>query len=234
MILGVAERASAARNISRTIVATDDPRIFQVVFDAGHEVVMTSPDHVCGTDRLAEVAASLDGVDFIINVQGDEPMISPKTIERVAAELARRPQAGIVSAFEAMRSAADVLNPDIVKVVIATDGRAVYFSRSAIPYPREAVRRHGNLGDALQNEPVLLSLFKKHTGIYGYRKNLLIEFAGWTASELEGYEALEQLRALDHGVNVYMVEAAEPSTGVDTLADLELARREFAARQPDL
>ena len=224
MILWVVERALAARNITRAIVATDDHRIVDAVREAGFEAMMTSAHHASGSDRLAEVAAGLDDADIIVNVQGDEPLISPRTIERAVDELLNADEALIVTTSEMIENAADVLSPDVVKVVTDRGGRALYFSRSCVPYPRDAVRRHGSLEAALQNEPELLKSFRKHTGLYAYRRSFLLEYAGWPQSELERLEALEQLRALERGVTILVVEADEPSIGVDTFEDLERVR----------
>jgi 3-deoxy-manno-octulosonate cytidylyltransferase (CMP-KDO synthetase) len=117
-----------------------------------------------------------------------------------------------------------LLNPDLVKVVIDGNDNAVYFSRSPIPYPRDAVKRHGSPDAALYHEPELLKLFRKHTGLYVYRRDVLLEFTKWPASRLEQIEALEQLRALEHGIKIKVVEACAASTGVDTFADLERVR----------
>ena len=225
MVCWVAERALAARNVERVIVATDSQKIVDAVQASGIEAVMTSADHTSGTDRVAEVAATLSYADIIVNVQGDEPMISPETIERavdqMAAELAKPNGAEIVTTWEPIESIDDLLNPDLVKVVLDSEKRAVYFSRSPIPYPRDAVKRHGSLDAALANEPELLKLFRKHTGLYVYRREVLLEFTKWPQSKLEKIEALEQLRALEHGVKIKVVEACAASTGVDTVEDLE-------------
>lgn len=224
MICLVAERALAAENVGRAIVATDDPRIFNAVEAAGYEAVMTRRDHKSGTDRVAEVAAALPDVEIVVNVQGDEPLISARTIEGAVRELENDPKAGIVTTWESMESAADVLNPDVVKIVVAEHGRAVYFSRSPVPYPRDAVREHGTLAEALHNEPALLSAFRKHTGLYVYRRDVLLEFTDWPEAELERLESLEQLRALAHGVEIKAIEASSRSIGVDTAEDLERVR----------
>jgi 3-deoxy-manno-octulosonate cytidylyltransferase (CMP-KDO synthetase) len=225
MICLVAERALAAENVERAIVATDDQRIFDAVESAGYEAAMTRGDHLSGTDRTAEVAAALPDAAIIVNIQGDEPLISPRTIERAVAELINDPRAGIVTTWESMESAADVLNPDVVKIVVDDRGRAIYFSSSPVPYPREAARARGSLQAALRNDPSLLSHFRKHTGLYVYRRETLIEFAGWPQSELERLESLEQLRALAHGVEIKAIEASSRSIGVDTEEDLERVRR---------
>jgi 3-deoxy-manno-octulosonate cytidylyltransferase (CMP-KDO synthetase) len=222
MICWVAERAMEARNVSRVIVATDDERIVDVVRSAGCEALMTRPDHSSGTDRIAEIAETLDDVDVIVNLQGDEPLISGQTIERAVE--ASDPDVGIVTTWEAIETAVDVLNPDVVKIVVDESGRALYFSRSPVPYPREAVRKHVTLENALRNEPGLLGHFRKHTGLYVYRKEVLLEFTRWPPSNLERAECLEQLRALEHGVKIKAIEASSPSIGVDTIEDLERVR----------
>jgi 3-deoxy-manno-octulosonate cytidylyltransferase (CMP-KDO synthetase) len=243
MICWVVERALAARNVSRAIVATDDARILEAVKAAGYEAVMTRADHRSGTDRIAEVAASLEDADIIVNVQGDEPLISPETIERAVEELGEGGKGngedcqgekgkgervtegiGIVTAWEPMESAADVLNPDVVKVVVDEHDMAIYFSRSPAPYPREAVREHGSIEAALKNDPSLLASFRKHTGLYVYRRDVLLAFAQWPQSELERLESLEQLRALEHGLKIKAIKASASSIGVDTIEDLERVR----------
>ena len=224
MICLVVERALAAENIGRAIVATDDPRIVAAVTNAGYEAIMTRGDHQSGTDRVAEVAAALPDVEIVVNVQGDEPLISARTIELAVAELQNDPNAGIVTTWEPMESAADVLNPDVVKIVVDDKGRAVYFSRSPVPYPRDAARKYGTQAEALESEPALLSTFRKHTGLYVYRREVLLEFTKWPQAELERIEALEQLRALAHGVEIKAIEASSRSIGVDTVEDLERVR----------
>ena len=252
MICWVVERALAARNISRAIVATDDERILAAVKSAGYEAVITRADHRSGTDRIAQVAASLDDAEIVVNVQGDEPLISPLTIERAVEAIGEEEHGGrgetrgtgkgekgerrkgnrnkghrkigIVTTWEPMESALDVLNPDVVKVVVDEHETAIYFSRLPVPYPRDAVRRHGSLDVALSAEPSLLASFRKHTGLYVYRRDVLLEFAQWPQSELERLESLEQLRALEHGVKIKLIKADMPSIGVDTVEDLERVR----------
>jgi 3-deoxy-manno-octulosonate cytidylyltransferase (CMP-KDO synthetase) len=210
------------------MVATDSQKIVDAVHASGIEAVMTAAKHTSGTDRVAEVAATLPSAEIIVNVQGDEPMISPETIERavdqMAAEIAKPNGAGIVTTWEPIESIDDLLNPDLVKVVLDGEQNAVYFSRSPIPYPRDAVKRHGSPDVALSNEPEILKLFRKHTGLYVYRREVLLEFTKWPQSRLEKIEALEQLRALEHGVKIKVVEACAASTGVDTVEDLERVR----------
>ena len=233
MVCWVAERASAARNVDRVIVATDSDEIVEAVRARGLEVMLTSSHHSSGTDRVAEVAAKIPEAVIIVNVQGDEPMISPQTLEKavdvMSAELNKQDGAGIVTTWEPIESNDDLLDPDLVKVVVDDEDNAVYFSRSPVPFPRDAVKRHGSPDVALAAEPDLLKLFRKHTGLYVYRRDVLLEFTGWPQTQLERTEALEQLRALAHGVRIKVVEACTPSTGVDTLADLERVRAQISA-----
>jgi 3-deoxy-manno-octulosonate cytidylyltransferase (CMP-KDO synthetase) len=237
MICWVVERTMAATSVSRVIVATDDRRIFDCVRSAGFEAVMTRPDHMSGTDRIAEVAETLSDADLIVNVQGDEPMIWPETIDRAVAALSASEkdetaegQADMATTWEMMDSMADVLNPDVVKIVCDESGRALYFSRSPVPYPREAVREHGTLEHALENDPSLIRSFRKHTGLYIYKRDVLLKFTQWPQSELERKESLEQLRALEHGLTIRAVEATARSIAVDTLPDLERVRRLMSAK----
>ncbi|MGH9883267.1 MAG: 3-deoxy-manno-octulosonate cytidylyltransferase [Pyrinomonadaceae bacterium] len=224
MILWVVERALAAANVNRVIVATDDERISEAVHSFGHEVMMTSRDHQSGTDRLAEIAATLPDVDIIVNVQGDEPLIAPETIERAIEALSQDPAADMVTTWEQIDSAEDVLNPDVVKIVINDTGRAIYFSREPVPHIRHAAQRHGSLANALASQPELVRRFKKHTGLYAYRRQLLMQFTKWPQTELERLEGLEQLRALEHGVRIKVIEASTPSIGVDNPSDLKRVR----------
>jgi 3-deoxy-manno-octulosonate cytidylyltransferase (CMP-KDO synthetase) len=228
MVVRVAERAALARNVSRVVVATDDQRIYDAVRAAGFEALMTSAGHASGSDRLAEAAAALgDSSDLIVNVQGDEPLISPRTIERAVAALSEDAEAIVSTTCEPVTDASDVLSPDVVKVVTGSSGHALYFSRSPVPFPREEVRRHGSLAAALAAEPALLARFRKHTGLYVYRRAFLAEYARLPQGELEKLESLEQLRILERGARIRVVEVEEPSIGVDTEADLARARAIF-------
>jgi 3-deoxy-manno-octulosonate cytidylyltransferase (CMP-KDO synthetase) len=234
MVCWVAERALAARNVDRVIVATDSQQILDAVRARGIEAMLTSSAHASGPDRVAEVAAALPDAEISVNVQGDEPMISPQTIEKAVAVMAaemNKPNggAGIVTTWEPIESNADLLDPDLVKVVIDDDDNAIYFSRSPIPYPRDAVKRHGSPDVALVAEPELLKLFRKHTGLYVYRRDVLLEFTRWPPTQLEQIEALEQLRALEHGVKIKVIEACSTSIGVDTLVDLQRVEAELSA-----
>lgn len=224
MVCWVAERARSARNVSRVIIATDNEGILKCAEDNGIEAVMTDPNHSSGTDRIAEVAANLPDADIVVNVQGDEPLISPETIERAVDEILNDSVAGIVTTWEPIESLCDLLNFDIVKVVVDDNGYALHFSRSPMPFPRDAALKYGGPHEALEAEPELWGNYRKHTGLYVYRRDVLLDFARWSPTRLEQYERLEQLRALEHGVKIRLIKASTSSIGVDTPEDLEKVR----------
>ena len=225
LIVHTAERARMAATIDEVIVATDDERIREAVEAAGFKAVMTSPEHRSGSDRIAEAAKDLPSGSIIVNVQGDEPVISPKTIDS-AVEAMLESDADIVTAWEPIRSKhGELLNENVVKVVMGDDGDAIYFSRSPMPFPREAAMRHGgDPGRAIDAEPELLNTFRKHVGIYVYRREYLLEYTKLPPTRLEQIEMLEQLRALENGAKIRMVEAASRSIGVDSRDDLDRVR----------
>jgi 3-deoxy-manno-octulosonate cytidylyltransferase (CMP-KDO synthetase) len=227
MIVRVAERAALASTVSRVLVATDDARIRDAVTAEGHECVMTSDRHETGTDRLAEVAASLDA-DFIVNVQGDEPMLSPATIDAAVAALAADGHCVVSTTSEPIESVDELLNPNVVKVVTRADGRALYFSRAPAPYPRDAGRLEDLAGAVACSDPSLLALCRKHTGLYVYRREFLLSYARMPQTPLERRERLEQLRILENGYDIRVVEVAERSIGVDTPEDLDRVRELWA------
>jgi len=213
MIAHVAERARRARGVARVIVATDDARIQAAVADTGAEAVLTRPDHPSGTDRLAEVVRGL-AADVVVNVQGDLPLLDPGMIERLVARMAAVPTLPMATLATPLHDLADWHSPHVVKVVVAADGRALYFSRSPVPYDRDGRRAAGE------------SLGWRHVGMYAYRRDVLLRLAGLRPSPLEERERLEQLRALEHGIVIGVVEwrGAEPVIEVDTPADLARAR----------
>jgi 3-deoxy-manno-octulosonate cytidylyltransferase (CMP-KDO synthetase) len=210
MVVRVAERAKQS-GAAAVHVATDDERIARAVRSAGFSVVMTRADHASGTDRLAEAARALrlaDG-EVVLNVQGDEPLIAPALIRAVAARLQTDRSASMATACHAVHDPQQAASPHVVKVVLDAQGAALYFSRSRIPYPREA--------DAL---------CYRHAGIYAYRARFLQQFAALAPAPLERAEALEQLRALWHGHRIAVVVSdAEIPPGVDTAEDLEAVRK---------
>jgi 3-deoxy-manno-octulosonate cytidylyltransferase (CMP-KDO synthetase) len=214
MIEHVYRRAKLARSVSRVLVATDDLRIATEVIKFGGEVKLTRGDHESGTDRLAEVAATLD-CDVVVNVQGDLPLIDPSAIDEAVAPFAADPGVVITTLYRRITDPADLKNPNIVKVAIDRGGFALYFSRAPIPYIR----------DPRGGWPPLY----RHIGLYAYRRSALMVVAALEPTPLERAEGLEQLRALEHGIRIKTVETAYESVEVDTPEDLEHVRRLLAA-----
>ena len=237
MICRVAERAQAAKYVDRVIVATDNIEISKAVQAEGFEARMTSSSHLSGTDRIAEVVESLPEADIIVNLQGDEPLISPETIERAVARMKEEQEhangAGIVTTWEPIENLETLLNKDCVKVVVGDREQALYFSRSPMPFPREATERHGSPDAALINEPELFKNCRKHTGLYVYRRDVLLEFTKWQPTVLEKLEGLEQLRALENGVIIRVIQASTASIGVDTQPDLDRVREVFRSGEAE-
>ena len=228
MVCWVAERAKAARNVDHVIVATDSKKIVDAVESWGLDARLTAETHASGTDRIAEVATAYPEAEIIVNLQGDEPLISPDTVERAVDkmhdEMSKSDGAGIVTTWEPIEEFNDIINPDLVKVVVGDQEQALYFSRSPVPYPRDLIKKHGSLWSAFDQEPDFLKLFRKHTGLYVYRRDVLLEFTSWSQTQLEQLEALEQLRALEHGVLIRVIEASGSSIGIDTAEDLRRVR----------
>jgi 3-deoxy-manno-octulosonate cytidylyltransferase (CMP-KDO synthetase) len=222
LILHTLERAKSASTLDRVIVATDDDRISDVVTRAGGEAAVTSPNHQSGSDRIAEVAEKLPEGSIIVNVQGDEPLILPQTIDRAVETLLNDVEAHMSTTWEPISSLSELLNGNNVKVVVGDNGYALYFSRSPFPWPREASLRYdGDPNRAIEEEPELLKNYKKHTGLYVYRREYLLRFTKLPQTWLEKYEMLEQMRALENGARIKVVEAAASSIGVDTPEDYE-------------
>ncbi len=221
LILHTLEQAKKAKNISRVIVATDDERILDVIEKSGNEVILTSDHHQSGSDRIAEVAEKLPNNSIIVNVQGDEPLISPNTIEKAVQAILEDETIDISTTCEEIADYKDILNPDVVKVITDKNGFALYFSRSPIPFPRDDVKKYGSLKKALQENAGLLKLYRKHTGLYVYRREFLLNYTKSKQTHLETTEMLEQLRALENGARIKVVEVSESSIGVDTKKDFE-------------
>jgi 3-deoxy-manno-octulosonate cytidylyltransferase (CMP-KDO synthetase) len=224
LIVHTIERVIAAGNIDRVLVATDDTKIFDAVTASGCEAVMTAATHQSGSDRIAEAAESLAEGAIVVNVQGDEPLISPRTIESAVQAMIGTPDADIVTVCEKIHSVEDVLSADVVKVVLDNDGFALYFSRSPVPFPRDAVKTHGSLQLALETEPNLVDGFRKHTGLYVYRREFLLKYTKMPRTRGEKLEMLEQLRALENGAKIKVIESDESSIGVDTAEDYARVR----------
>ncbi len=222
LIIHVVNRAKQAQLVSRVIVATDDERIFHAVQQYGGEARMTSADAPSGTDRIAEVAAELDD-EIIVNVQGDEPLIDPTTIDVAIAPLIQDATIQISTTSEPITEIEDVLNPNVVKVVSDAAGFALYFSRSPIPHIRTGTGI--TLQQFLEQNPSLLLPYRKHSGLYVYRNEFLQKFARMQPSLLEKLESLEQLRALENGYPIRVVPVAHRSTGVDTEEDYQRVKK---------
>ena len=213
-------RASGAATV---IVATDDVRIFDAARGFGADCMMTSSQHASGTDRIAEVvrAKEFAAQDVVVNLQGDEPMMPPKVVQQVAHALEARTQIDIATAVAPIRSLAEFIDPSCVKALRAQDGEALYFSRAPVPWPRDHVA---------DGRPSRFAGAWRHVGIYAYRVRSLLKFASWPPTPLEETEKLEQLRALEHGMRIHLVELSEPPpAGVDTPEDLAHVRAAVAA-----
>lgn len=204
MIQRVYERACLAARPDEVLVATDHETVYQAVRSFGGAVMMTSKDHATGTDRLAEVARQYPGVDVIINVQGDEPLIEPDIIDDLAAAFDKDPGLMMATLRTPLTDEVEMHNPNQVKVVTDLAGYALYFSRSLVPYPR------------LKGEAAVY----KHIGIYAYRRDFLLRYAGMPSTPLERSESLEQLRALENGYKIKVLTTEFQFVGVDTPEDL--------------
>ena len=221
MVVRVAERAALSR-ANRVVVAADDPSIVKACERHGVESILTRSDHVSGTDRLAEASAmlGLGFEDIVVNLQGDEPLMTPELIDAVARTLRDQPSASMGTAAHAITSVLDFQNPNVVKVVLDANGMALYFSRAPIPWKRDDYAE----GVKALTDPLPL----RHIGIYSYRVSFLQQYPELPAAPLESQEALEQLRALWHGYRIAVhVSAAAPGPGVDTPDDLTRVRQFF-------
>lgn len=205
LIRHVIERVKKCKKIDFIAVATDDKRIYAAVKELGYGVFMTPKTCKSGTDRLAFTAKKhLSGYDIFINVQGDEPLIDPSLIDSLASELKKNRKLEYITAAYPVKKEEDIKNPNIVKVVLDKDGYALYFSRSEVPYNRDKTKN--------------IKYFK-HMGIYGYKRDFLIEFAKSKPTMLEKAESLEQLRALENGKKIKVIISGSDSVGVDTPED---------------
>jgi 3-deoxy-manno-octulosonate cytidylyltransferase (CMP-KDO synthetase) len=220
LIQHVWERCRRAKGIAEVIVATDDMRIAEAAFAFGAEVSLTSPRHRSGTDRCAEVAGRLRGFTHIVNVQGDEPLIDPRLVTRLAAAMRADRKIAMITAAHPFAASDDVANTNLVKVVCDRNGDALYFSRSAIPNVQRAA---GSFSLASGQR------YFRHLGIYGYSTRFLLQFVQWKPGALEQCEQLEQLRALENGAKIRVVLTKAGSIGVDTPGDARLAEKLLAA-----
>ncbi len=214
MIVRVWRQTVQARSIGRTIVATDDERIAEPVRRAGGEAMLTSAAHQSGTDRIAEVAARVPA-DVYINVQGDLPFINPADLDALAAPMCADSSIMMATLATPIIDEQEWVNPSVVKVVHGANGDALYFSRSSIPYPRDA-----------EGIP---SVALRHIGVYAYRREFLLRFASLPQGVLERIEKLEQLRALENGYTIRVVPSVAPSLEIDTAEDLARARAQASS-----
>jgi 3-deoxy-manno-octulosonate cytidylyltransferase (CMP-KDO synthetase) len=212
MVQHVYERAQRARSIDEVYVATDNEQVGTAVRAFSGRAIMTSKNHQSGTDRIAEAITDLKA-DIIINVQADEPLISPAIIDRLAQHLSRNPGIMMATLCTRITDQKEIDNPNVVKVIMDRHSTALYFSRWAIPYKRNR--------DSKDNV-----IYYKHIGIYGYRREFLLAFVRWPVSSLEEAEKLEQLRALENGYPIAVVEVKYKGQGVDTPEDLESIKRQ--------
>ena len=207
------ERCRRARKLDSVIIATDDLRIANAAFDWGAEVALTASRHQSGTDRVAEVAKKGKEFAYIINIQGDEPLVDPCLIDKLVEKLRSDRKIDIVTAAHPFASDAEASSPHQVKVIVDLDGNALYFSRYAIPFPRHRAASIKYL---------------RHQGVYGFRRKALLDFVRWKPTPLERAESLEQLRALENGVSVHVLVTTDGSPGVDTPEDAIALERKLA------
>lgn len=215
LVQHVWERCARAKGIDKVIVATDDMRIAEAAFAFGAEVAMTSDKHRSGTDRVAEVAKKLKGYTHIINVQGDEPLVDPTVVSKLASAMAKDRKIEMITSASIFTPEDDLTNPNMVKVVLDRESNGLYFSRSLIPYVRN---------DGVRPQ------FYRHQGIYGYTTKFLLQFVKWKPGILEQAESLEQLRALENGAKIRVVLAKHAAVSVDTPEDVTAVERILARK----
>jgi 3-deoxy-manno-octulosonate cytidylyltransferase (CMP-KDO synthetase) len=206
------ERCRRAKSLDAVIIATDDMRIAKAAFAWGAEVALTSARHRSGTDRIAEVVQKAKELAYIVNIQGDEPLIEPRLIDKLAATLRTNDKVDIVTAAHPFSDPSEASSPHQVKVVVDLAGNALYFSRSPIPFRQSKINVR----------------FLRHQGIYGFRREALLQFVKWKPSPLEQAESLEQLRPLENGVRVHVLVTKQGSPGVDTLKDAKALEQKLA------
>jgi len=210
LVLHVWDQCQKCQKLDDVIIATDDMRIYDRVISYGAKAIMTRTDHETGTDRIAEVLNSHSNFSHVINIQGDEPLISPDLIDELADELRKDASLEMVTAATPITDRPLIDDPNVVKVVVNQQGNAMYFSRSPIPFPRNAD----------ETSPYL-----KHIGIYGYQSKFIREFIKFQLSKLEKIESLEQLRALDQGATIRVVMTEDPARGVDTPEQADIVEK---------
>ncbi len=230
MIQWVVEQAQKASRVSEVIVATDDKRILDAVIGFGGKAVMTSQDHISGSDRIAEVASGLN-CDIVVNIQGDEPLIPPENIDQVVDCLENNPASKVATLMMAVRAWGEITDPNVVKVVADQKGRALYFSRSPIPFHRDAWQ-NGLPENIPKVKEERIDRVYKHIGLYAYTRPFLMEFTQLLPTPLEQLEKLEQLRILENGYPVHVEITEKLSMGVDCLEDLGKIERFLDRENP--
>ena len=213
MLEHVWERVTRSRYITSVVIATDDRRIQDAARQFGADVRMTREDHLSGTDRVAEVAAG-SNAEIVVNIQGDEPLIDPEAIDAAVLPLVHEPAISMSTLMKKIEDPEEIFNPNVVKVVTDRFQNAIYFSRAPIPFDREKDTR---------------KTYFKHIGLYVYRKDFLLRYSDLPVCSLEEAERLEQLRALENGFKIRVVQTEYESLGVDTPADLEKVAHLFEA-----
>ena len=245
MIQHVWERARQAKKLEDVIVATDDTRIQQCVEGFGGKVIMTRQDHPNGTSRIAEVMAHFKH-DIVINIQGDQPLVDPKAIDEMVSIFERSKDVEVLTLAVRMTDKGSYENPNVVKVVCDAEGNALYFSRAAIPFfqgkPNSLLKESkvngaspGNLlgkENRSQGKQDCAFSFLKHLGVYGYRRDFLLKFVAWEPGILENTEKLEQLRVLERGRSIRVIETAYDFISVDTEEDLQEVKKRLQANSP--
>ncbi len=219
MIQWVVEQAQKASRVSEVIVATDDDRILDAVIGFGGKAVMTSQDHATGSDRIAEVASELN-CDIVVNIQGDEPLIPPENIDQVIDCLDKNPTLNVATLMMAVHESDEIIDPNVVKVVTDQKGRALYFSRSAIPFHRDEWKNGLPESISRVKEEGVNRVFK-HIGLYAYTRSFLLKFTQMNPTPIEQLEKLEQLRILEHGYPIQVEITDKISIGVDRIEDLQ-------------
>lgn len=219
MVQWVYEQAQKASLVHEVVIATDDKRIYDVVLGFGGNVVMTSPSHQSGTDRVAEVVKNLE-CDIVVNIQGDEPLIPPENIDLVIEPLLARNDLSVSTLMIAIHNSSEMLDPDICKVVVDNTGCALYFTRAPIPYKRDFDYIDETCSDTKIDSNKRVLGFK-HIGIYAYKKSFLPQFLNMKVSKLENSEKLEQLRILENRYLIQLVETKQNSIGVDRPEDID-------------
>lgn len=215
----VFEQCKKVKNISEVFIATDHEKVFKNCKKFTDKIILTSDKHESGTDRIAEVIENID-CDFVINVQGDEPFIDPLLIDKINQEIENNNKVNMISVMHKIKLVEDLKNPNIVKVVTNKSNEAIYFSRSIIPHHRDE-------WDTLLNKHIEIPnklLFYRHLGIYGFKKDFLLKYSNMKPTYLERLEKLEQLRVIENGYSIKMIETQSESIGIDTIEDYEKAK----------